>query len=110
MKPLLKWVFIAVAIVVVVIVVLAVALPVMFDPNDYREDIEIAVTESTGLEFSIDGDNWSLMSQGDGDSGVETLASLPVGVPYFFHWDAFIDLDGNFPFMNMRVVARISGV
>ena len=61
MKPLLKWVFIAVAIMVVVIVMLAVALPVMFDPNDYREDIEIAVTESTGLEFSVDGEiTWSV--------------------------------------------------
>ena len=61
-------------------------------------------------EYSIDGDEWFPMTQGDGDSGNEQLASSPAGTDYFFFWDAFVDLDGDFDHMHMRVVARISGV
>jgi hypothetical protein len=61
-------------------------------------------------EYSLNGQDWFDMSQGDGDSGKEDLAATPAGVSYFFHWDAFVDLDGNFDHVNIRVVARISGV
>lgn len=61
-------------------------------------------------EYSIDGDVWSAMTQGDGDSGGTQLATSPTGTPYTFFWDAFVDLDGDFAFMNMRIVARIAGV
>jgi hypothetical protein len=61
-------------------------------------------------EYSIDGDAWLPMTQGDGDDGSEALATSPVGAQYFFFWDAFIDLDGDFDFMNMRIVARVAGV
>jgi hypothetical protein len=61
-------------------------------------------------EYSIDGDEWLPMTQGDGDDGNEQLATSPVGTQYSFFWDAFIDLDGDFDFMNMRIVARIAGV
>jgi AsmA protein len=61
MKRLLKWILVTLATLVVVVVMLAIALPVLFDPNDYRENIEAAVTDSTGLEFSIDGEiGWSV--------------------------------------------------
>ncbi len=36
--------------------VTAVAFRLFFDPNDYREDIESAVRESTGRELAIEGD------------------------------------------------------
>lgn len=61
-------------------------------------------------EYTTDGDVWLPMTQGDGDSGNEQLATSPAGTDYTFFWDAFSDLDGDFDFMNMRIVARISGV
>jgi len=61
-------------------------------------------------EYSIDGDVWNTMTQGDGDSGNSQLPSSPGGVNYTFFWDAFADLDGDFDFVFQRVIARISGV
>lgn len=61
-------------------------------------------------EYSITGDAWSPMTEGDGDDGSTQLTSSPSGVSHTFFWDAFNDLDGNFAFMFMRIVARISGV
>jgi len=61
-------------------------------------------------EYSLDGQTWSDMTQGDGDSGTQDLATTPSGVAYFFHWDAFVDLDGDFDNVDIRIVARISGV
>jgi hypothetical protein len=62
-------------------------------------------------EYSTDGDVWSAMSQGDGDSGNEQLATTPAGIAYTFYWDAWMDLAGGIvEFTHMRIVARISGV
>jgi hypothetical protein len=61
-------------------------------------------------EYSLDGQTWSEMSQGDGDSGKDDLVTSPTGNSYFFLWDAFVDLDGDFDNVDIRVVARISGV
>jgi len=61
-------------------------------------------------EYSLNGQTWSDMSQGDGDSGKEDLVTTVGGVSYFFHWDAFVDLDGDFDNVDIRVVARISGI
>ena len=61
-------------------------------------------------EYSLDGQTWSEMTQGDGDSGKEDLTTIPAGSSYFFNWDAFVDLDGDFDNVDIRVVARISGV
>ena len=61
-------------------------------------------------EYSLDGDTWSPMSQGDGDDGNELLTASPVGVSHLFFWDAWQDLSGVFANMNMRIVARISAV
>lgn len=60
-------------------------------------------------EFSLDGNTWLEMSQGDGDSGKEDLATTLSGESYFFHWDSFVDLSGDFDNVDIRVVARISG-
>jgi len=61
-------------------------------------------------EYSVDGDEWSPMTQGDGDDGNEQLATTPAGSSYQFYWDAWADLTGTYPNMNMRIVSRISGV
>jgi len=64
-------------------------------------------------EYTIDGTNFFPMTQGDGDSGSTNLATSPSGSPvgtYFFYWDAFVDLDGDFESMGVRIFARISGV
>lgn len=60
-------------------------------------------------EYSTDGDEWFPMTQGDGDSGAEQLATTPAGVDYSFYWDTWSNLDGNHTNMNMRIVARIAG-
>jgi len=61
-------------------------------------------------EYSIDGQSWNEMSHGDGDSGTEGLPSSSSGQSYFFHWDAWVDLDGDYDNVDIRVVARIAGV
>ena len=61
-------------------------------------------------EYSLAGDVWRPMTQGDGDSGTTGLVATPGGIPYFFNWDAFADLDGDYNDMEFRVVPRISGV
>jgi hypothetical protein len=60
-------------------------------------------------QYSLDGQTWSNMTQGDGDSGIEDLTTSPLGQVHFFHWDAFNDLDGDQDSTDVRVVARISG-
>jgi hypothetical protein len=61
-------------------------------------------------EYSIDGQSWSPMTQGDGDDGPTGLSTSLAGDAHFFHWDAFIDLDGDFDFLDIRMIARIAGV
>jgi AsmA protein len=41
---------------VFIIVVAVIALPVLIDPNDYKEEIQAAVKEKTGRDLSINGD------------------------------------------------------
>jgi len=60
-------------------------------------------------EYSIDGDEWLPMSQGDGDDGNEQISTTPPG-QHTFYWDAWTDLTGTHDNMRMRIVARISGV
>jgi hypothetical protein len=61
-------------------------------------------------EYSLDGQTWFEMSEGDGDDGKEDLATSAVGLSYFFFWDAFVDLDGDYDHLDVRVIARIAGV
>ncbi|HIL93179.1 MAG TPA: AsmA family protein [Cycloclasticus sp.] len=41
---------------VLMIVVAAIALPMVIDPNDYREEIQAAVKDKTGRDLAINGD------------------------------------------------------
>jgi hypothetical protein len=61
-------------------------------------------------EYSLDGDQYFPMTEGDGDSGPVSLPASAIGDPYFFYWDAFADLDGDLSNVLLRVLARISGV
>lgn len=56
MKRFLKIAGIVLTLVVVVVVSLLVAVPLLVDPNDYREPIEDMVKERTGRELTIEGD------------------------------------------------------
>ncbi len=41
---------------VLVVVIAAMVLPMVIDPNDYREQIQKAVKDKTGRELDINGD------------------------------------------------------
>jgi hypothetical protein len=61
-------------------------------------------------EYSVDGDNFLPMSEGDGDSGSTSLATSPTGNSYFWLWDAFVDLQGDYTNLIIRIFAVISGL
>jgi hypothetical protein len=77
---------------------------------DYIVKADPARTVGILPEYSIDGDQYFPMTQGDADSGVDSLAATPSGDPYFFNWDTFADLDGDFDNLLLRIVDRITGV
>ena len=52
----LKLLLVAVGAVLVLMIAITVAVVVLFDPNEYRDEISAAVEEQTGREFSIDGE------------------------------------------------------
>ncbi|MBT8440908.1 MAG: AsmA family protein [Gammaproteobacteria bacterium] len=54
-KP-IKMLLIAAAVVIVLMLGIAVAVLMLFDPNEFREEIAGIVEERTGREFSIDGE------------------------------------------------------
>ncbi len=56
MKTLLKILAVLVGIVVLVIIVASIALPLFFDPNDFKGEITRLVKERTGRELTIGGD------------------------------------------------------
>jgi AsmA protein len=56
MKRLLKFLGIAVGAIVVLFVVVAIAVGLLFDPNDYKDEITAAVQDATGRELTLDGD------------------------------------------------------
>lgn len=72
---------------------------------------DLSRTCAISPEYSTDGDTWSPMTEGSpGSSGQINLTSSPAGVSHVFVWDAYIDLVGTFPNMQMRIIPRISGV
>lgn len=88
MGRILKPVLFFIAAVVAILVMAGVAVMLLFDPNDYKEDIELVVRESTGRELVIEGDlsvsifPWlaieagrTTLSNGDGYSD-EAFASI----------------------------------
>lgn len=61
MTKLLKWILAGVGIVVVLIVIAGVVLPMVIDPNDYKDEISTAVFEKTGRELTIGGEiKWTV--------------------------------------------------
>ena len=56
MKTLFRWIAILVGGVLLLSVALSVIVMIMFDPNDYKDEIAAAVTEQTGRTLAIEGD------------------------------------------------------
>ena len=61
MNKFLKWVLAVVGIVVVLLVIATVVLPMVVDPNNYKEEMRTAVFEETGRELTIGGEiEWTV--------------------------------------------------
>ena len=56
MKKLFKFLAYLIGVVVVLVVAAAVAVPVFFDPNDYRDEVIAKVKSETGRDLQIDGE------------------------------------------------------
>jgi len=88
----------------------------MTQPTPGRVLIDYTVRDSGARpvdvfgEYSIDGDEWLPMTQGDGDDGNSQLPTSLAGISYQFMWDAYADLDGDYDNMLMRIVSRIANV
>ena len=74
---------------------------------DYTIQDELSRLMDVEPQYSLDGQTWSNMTHGEGDSGIEGLAS---NASYFFNWDAWQDLAGAHLHVDVRVVARISEI
>jgi|GEM_PF-119084 len=55
MRKLLRYLLVGLAALVALLVAAAVILPLVIDPDDYREQIETAVGEATGRDLTIEG-------------------------------------------------------
>ncbi|MFW5911091.1 MAG: AsmA family protein, partial [Thiohalospira sp.] len=55
MRKLLRYLLVGVAALVALLIAAAVILPLVIDPDDYRDEIEAAVNEATGRELAIEG-------------------------------------------------------
>jgi len=61
MTKLLKWILTGVGVVIVLVVIAGVILPMVIDPNNYKEDISTAVFKETGRELTIGGEiKWTV--------------------------------------------------
>ncbi len=56
MKKAIKIVAIVLGIVILGVVLLAIAVPLLIDPNDYKDELVQAVKENTGRELKVEGD------------------------------------------------------
>lgn len=56
MSKLIKWLLGSLVTLVVVVIALIIIVPMVVDPNDYREDISNLVKEKTGRELEFDGE------------------------------------------------------
>lgn len=56
MKGPLKWIAVGVGVVVLLFVAAAILLPLLIDPNDYKQELVAQVKERTGRDLNIDGD------------------------------------------------------
>ena len=56
MSGIVKVLGIAVAAVIALLVVVTVVVSLVFDPNDYKDEIAVAVEDATGRELTLEGD------------------------------------------------------
>ncbi|MCW8924731.1 MAG: AsmA family protein [Xanthomonadales bacterium] len=56
MNRILKWVLAMAATVAVLLLVLSIVLPLLLDPNNYKDEINAAILKETGRELNIAGD------------------------------------------------------
>jgi AsmA protein len=56
MKALFKWLAIGLGSLVLLLVIAVIALPMFFDPNDFRDELVDGVKSNTGRDLTIDGD------------------------------------------------------
>ncbi len=81
MKMLLK----IIAVLLVLVIVAAIILPMVIDPNDYREEIAAVVKEQTGRELKIAGDiSLTVFPWLGAELGVVELANAPGFKPAVF--------------------------
>jgi AsmA protein len=61
MNKFLKWILVAVGLVAALVIIAAVVLPMVIDPNNYKDEISAAVLKETGRELTIGGDiKWTV--------------------------------------------------
>ena len=88
MKKLLKWILALVGVVVVLLVIATVVLPMVVDPNDYKDEISSAVSKKTGRELTIGGEiKWSVFPS----IGLE-LSDVSLGNPEGFGEKPMLDI------------------
>ncbi len=88
MKKLLKWLLAIVGVIVVLLVVATVVLPMVVDPNNYKDEISAAVSEKTGRELTIGGEiKWSVFPS----IGLE-LSDVSLGNPDGFGEQPMLDI------------------
>ncbi len=90
MPRMLKWFLYAVIGLFALLLAAATLISVIFDPNDYRDDIAAAVQEQTGRELTIEGDiRLSFLPWLGLEIGRVTLADRDG-----FHEDPFLEVEG----------------
>ena len=88
MNKLLKWILALVGVVVILLIIATVVLPMVVDPNDYKDEISSAVAEKTGRELTIGGEiKWSVFPS----IGLE-LSDVRLGNPEGFGEQPMLDI------------------
>lgn len=88
MKKLMKWLLAVLGIVVVLLVVATLVLPMVVDPNNYKEEISAAVLEKTGRELTIGGEiKWNVFPS----IGLD-LSDVTLGNPEGFGDQPMLDI------------------
>ena len=88
MKKLIKWILAIVGVVVILLLVATVVLPMVVDPNNYKDEISAAVAKKTGRDLTIGGDiKWSVFPS----IGLE-LSDVTLGNPDGFGEQPMLDI------------------
>jgi len=88
MSKFLKWLLAIVGVVAVLLVVASIVLPMVIDPNNYKDEISAAVSKQTGRELTIGGEiKWSVFPS----IGLE-LSDVTLGNPEGFGDQPMLDI------------------